>query len=282
MKPDEKWDWKITPKSQWLGVSIRDLMEHRDLLWGFVRKDFLNSYQQSLLGPLWILLQPLLSVWVYVLVFDKIIGLSTDGIPSFLYYLLGTTLWGLFADVFSSSSSVISQNLEVYSKVYFPRLIPPLSSVLYNFLRFGIHFGLLLLVTLYYYFKGTIDFDFFRLFLVLPAIVVVGGIAFGAGLIFSILTTKYRDLIGFVALFLRLLMFLCPIFYTASSVPTKLKLYVSLNPLTAQFELFRFAFIGKGQVLGWELIYSFVFMVILVAVGVLVFNKMTDKLLDVA
>ncbi|GAO45198.1 ABC transporter permease [Flavihumibacter petaseus] len=282
MSQKENWDWKITADTSWLGVSVKDLIDHRDLLWGFVRKDFLNSYQQTLLGPLWILLQPLLAVWVYVLVFDRIIGVSTNGVPAFLYYLIGSTLWTLFSDIFSSSSSVIAGNLEVFSKVYFPRLIAPLSGILYNFLRFTIHFIFLLLVTVYYKITGGIDFNLFRLFLALPAVIVVAGIAFGAGLIFSILTTKYRDLNGFVSLFLRLLMFLCPIFYTASSVPEKLKLFVFLNPLTAQFELFRYAFIGKGQIMGWELIYSVGIMVLLVTMGILFFNKMTDRLIDVA
>jgi lipopolysaccharide transport system permease protein len=278
----EDWDWKITPETSWFGVSIRELVEHKDLLWGFVRKDFLNAYQQTLLGPVWIILQPLLAVWVYVLVFDRIIGLSTDGIPSFLYYLLGVTLWNLFSDIFSSSSSVITHNLEVYSKVYFPRLISPLSNVLFNLLRFGIHFVFLLLVVVFYHFAGKVEIDFFRILLALPAITIVAAIAFGAGLIFSIITTKYRDLNGFVALLLRLLMFLCPIFYTVSSVPEKLKVYVLLNPLTVPFELFRYAYIGKGQLQAWELIYSCCFTIVLVAAGILFFNKMTDKLMDVA
>src|SRR6476660_9158712 len=235
------WDWEITPKTSWLGWGGKELLSYKDLLFRLVRKDFLAYYQQTLLGPLWVVIQPLLTVFTYVLVFNRVIGITTDGIPPFLYYLIGITLWNLFQDVFFGTSSTFIQNVQVFSKVYFPRLIVPLSIVLLHSLRFVFQLLLLLIALFYYYFTGQVTLHPEYFLLSLPAIVITIGIAFGSGLVFSILTAKYRDLLGTIQLIIRLLMFVCPIFYSLARVPQQYKTLVSLNPLASQFELFRFA-----------------------------------------
>ncbi len=202
--------------------------------------------------------------------------------PSFLFYLIGIILWNLFADLFLSTSLTFQQNISIFSKVYFPRILAPLSTLLLNGLRFLIQLLLLIIVLIYCYFTNKIQLNLSHIILIIPVIIITSGIGFGAGLIFSILTVKYKDLTNLLQLFIRLLMFVCPIFYSLSMVPDKLKWLVNLNPLSSQFEYFRYAFLGKGQISAFSFIYSGVFMILLVIAGVLIFNKLTDKLMDVA
>jgi lipopolysaccharide transport system permease protein len=275
------WDWVITKKTSWLGWNNAELLSYKDLLFRLVRKDFLTSYQQTLLGPLWIVIQPLLTVFTYVLVFNRVIGMATEGVPPFLYYLIGITLWSLFSDIFFGTASTFVQNIQVFSKVYFPRIIVPASIVLLHSLRFLFQFLLLFIVLIYYGIRGQVTLHPVNFLLSLPAIITTIGIAFGSGLIFSILTAKYRDLMSTMQVLIRLLMFVCPIFYSLARVPQQYKTLVSLNPLASQFELFRFAFIDKGELSATNLLYSVVMMLLLVIGGILLFNKTGDKLIDV-
>lgn len=278
---EPKWDWAITNKTSWLGWSGKELLSYKDLLLRLVRKDFLASYQQTLLGPFWVVIQPLLTVFTYVLVFNRVIGITTEGLPPFLYYLTGITLWSLFQDIFFGTANTFIQNVQVFSKVYFPRLIVPASIVLLHSLRFLFQLLLLLAVLFYYYATGQVGLYPAYLWLSIPAVLTVIGTGLGAGLIFSILTAKYRDLSNMMQLLVRLLMFLCPIFYSLARVPQKYKTLVALNPLAAQFELFRAAFLGKGTVVPIYIIYSIAVMLVLLSAGILLFNKTGDKLIDV-
>lgn len=281
MAEEIKWEWEINKKTSWLGASLKELRHYKDLLLRLVRKDFLSSYQQTLLGPFWVLLQPVLTVLTSVLIFSKIIGVSTDGVPPLLYYLAGITLWNIFSEIFLGTAVTFTQNAQVFSKVYFPRIIVPLSVVLLSGLRFLIQLLLLLIALLYYYFSGDISLPASTFLFCIPVILATAGIGLGAGLIFSIFTAKYRDFLGLLQIILRLLMFVCPIFYPMSIVPQKLKWVMSLNPLSVQFELFRFSVLGKGQFASGQILYSVAFMLLLVAGGMLLFNKMGDKLIDV-
>lgn len=281
MAEEIKWEWEINKKTTWLGASLKELAHYKDLLLRLVRKEFLSSYQQTLLGPFWVLLQPILTVLTSVLIFSKIIGVSTDGIPPLLYYLAGITLWNIFSEIFLGTAVTFTQNAQVFSKVYFPRIIVPLSVVLLSGLRFLIQLLLLLIALFYYYFSGEISMPVSTFLVCIPVILTTAGIGLGAGLIFSIFTAKYRDFLGLLQIILRLLMFVCPIFYPMSIVPEKLKWVMSLNPLSVQFELFRFSVLGKGLFTPGQILYSVVFMLLLVAGGMLLFNKMGDKLIDV-
>ena len=273
--------WDIKPQTPWLGASVRELYSYKDLLTRLVRKEFLTSYQQTLLGPLWVLIQPILTVLTSVLIFNKIIGISTDGIPPVLYYLAGITLWNLFADIFSNTALTFIQNEKVFSKVYFPRIISPLSIVLLNLLRFGIQLGFLIIAIIYYYLTGQIELHLSTWILALPVILFTVFMGLGAGLFFSVITAKYRDLTHLLQLLIRLLMFICPIFYPMSIVSSKYKWLMNLNPLSTQFELYRFAFLGTGSINTGQIIYSMIATLLFLFGSVLLFNRMSDKLIDV-
>jgi lipopolysaccharide transport system permease protein len=275
------WDWQIKPRSKWLELNVRELFAYKDLLFRLVRRDFLMLYQQTLLGPLWIILQPLLTVLTYILIFDKVMGISTSGVPPFLFYLTGITLWNLFSDVFTGTALIFVTNSNIFSKVYFPRLIVPLSTTLLHFMRLGIQLLLLIAVILFYHFSGRFQVQAGHwIFSILP-MVLAAGIGLACGLIFSVLTARYRDLMNLLHILVRLLMFVCPIFFSLSIVPEKYQWILNLNPLTPLFELFRFAFIGQGQFTAGQLLYSAGVTVVLLAGGTILFNKKADALLDV-
>jgi len=275
------WEWEIKKETSWLGVSLKELYSYKDLLFRLVRKDFLASYQQTLLGPFWAVLQPILTVLIYVLVFHQMMRVSTDGIPPILYYLAGITLWNLFSDIFLGTSVTFLGNIYIFSKVYFPRIITPLSGMFLHWIRFLIQLVLFAVFLMYYYLSGQITLHLGYVWLVIPVLIITSGIALGSGLIFSILTAKYRDLQNIIQLILRLLMFVCPLIYSLNSVSPKLRLLVMSNPLSSQFESFRLALLGKGYVTELQFFYSLAMMLLMLAVGLLFFNKMGDKLIDV-
>jgi lipopolysaccharide transport system permease protein len=276
-----QWEWEINKSTSWLGTSLKELIQYKDLLFRLVRKEFLSAYQQTLLGPFWVLLQPMLTVLTSLLIFNQIIGVSTDGIPPLVYYLAGITMWNLFSEIFLGTAVTFTQNASVFSKVYFPRIIVPLSVALLSGVRFLIQILLLAAAMIYYYLTGQITVNIVTLLLAVPAVIITAGIGIGSGLMFSILTAKYRDFLGLLQILLRLMMFVCPIFYPMSIVPQKLKWVMNLNPLSSQFELFRFGLLGRGDFTAGHILYSFVFMVILFGGGMLLFNKMGDKLIDI-
>jgi lipopolysaccharide transport system permease protein len=281
-QPEQKWEWQISPESSWLGAGYKELWQYRDLLFGLVRKDFLSSYQQTLLGPLWVLVNPLLSVLIYLLLLNRIIGIKTDGIPPFLFYLSGITLWNLFADVYTGTASIISSNAGIFNKVYFPRFIVPLSTVLLTLFRFGIQLLFLLLVCLYYYNTSQIAFSGYQFFYIFPAILLVICTALGLGLISSVITAKYRDLTSLLQLCLRLGMFVTPVLFAASKIPDKFSKWMLLNPLSVAFEWFRMALFGYGSFsFSFAAVNIFTSLIILFA-GIGLYNKFTVKLLDVA
>jgi lipopolysaccharide transport system permease protein len=281
MEQKLKWDWEINKKTSWLGVSLKELYQFKDLLFRLVRKEFLSSYQQTLLGPFWVLLQPILTVLTTILVFHGVMRVSTEGIPPLLYYLGGITLWNLFSDIFLGTSVTFTQNAHIFQKVYIPRIIIPLSVVLLSCLRFSIQLLLFFIALTYYYLSGKIAVQPEMFIMALPVIITTAGIGLGTGLVFSIFTAKYRDFLGLLQIFLRLLMFVCPIFYPMSIVPEKIRWIMQINPLSAQFELFRFFLLGKGQFTADQVLYSVVFTVVLLVGGLLWFNKTADRLIDV-
>lgn len=281
MSKQTKWEWEIKPASSWFELNLRELFHYKDLLFRMVRRDFLMLYQQTLLGPVWIILQPILTVLTYILIFDKVMGISTGGVPSFLFYLTGITLWNLFADIFTGTASIFISNANVFSKVYFPRIIVPLSTTLLHFARLGIQLLLLIAVILFYHFTGRFQMQAGGWIISIVPMMIAAGIGLGCGLIFSVLTARYRDLVNVLHLLVRLLMFVCPIFFTLSLVPEKYQWLISLNPLSPLFELFRYAFLGLGTFTVWQLVYSAAAMLVLLVGGMALFNKKADTLMDV-
>ena len=275
------WEWEIKPHKPWFGTSLKELFAYKDLLFRLVRKEFLLRYQQTILGPLWVLIQPVLTVIVFIIVFNRVIKVPIPDIPPPLFYLSGIALWTLFSDILNGTASTFIANVEVFNKVYFPRLIAPLSITFLHCFRFLIQFGLLLIIFIFYYINGRVEIDLLRMLLVVPPIAMCVGFALGGGLIFSIITAKYRDLANVLGMFISMLMFICPIFYSMVNVSSSVHWFAYINPLTPLFEMFRYALFGIGKFSSMQILYSFVFMALVLFYGVLLFNKKGDQLLDV-
>jgi lipopolysaccharide transport system permease protein len=273
--------WEIRPESFWLHWKPGEVWLYRHLLLRIVRRDFLIHHQQTLLGPLWIIFQPIIMLIIYVLIFEKAVGLSTDGLPSSLFYLSGIILWSLFAECFTGTSFTFIQNGTLFGKVYFPRLIMPLSVVLVNLVRFGIQFLIFIGLLIFIRPEGIFEHPLLSLSCFVVAILVIAGLGLGLGLIFSILTAKYRDLVNVIHLISRLLMFATPIIYPLSIVNEEFQFWVFLNPLSSVVELFRFGFLGQGTFTFVQLGYSVVCTLVLLLTGIMLFNKFGNKLQDV-
>jgi lipopolysaccharide transport system permease protein len=249
MSVSTNWDWEIKANASWWGVNPAELWSYRYLLLGLVRKNFLLGYQQTVLGPLWLLLQPIMTVATYVLVFGKVVGISTGQVPPVLFYLAGIILWNLFNDTFTGTSTIFRENAHIFSKVYFPRLITPVAQLIGCLVSFGIQFFFLLLVLTYYLVSTSWSGHSLIWLLLIPfSTVLVATQSLALGLFFSVLTGKYRDVTFIVGLGVRLLMFLTPVIYPLQYVSEKWRWVVILNPLTPMFELFRWALLGQGLV----------------------------------
>jgi len=282
MASEAKWDWEITNKTSYWGSSLKDLWSYRQLIISQVRRDFLLNYQQTILGPVWILLQPIFTLVTFVAVFFKMVGISTGSVPAVLFYFSGIVLWGFFSDSFGSTSFTFKENAQLFSKIYFPRIIMPLSVIGTHFLRFLVQLVLLILIIIFFVLFQGFSFTWSIWVLTFPvAIFFVGLIGLSMGLFFSVLTAKYRDMINMVNLGLRLLMFVTPVIYPMGFVPENVRWLVQINPLSPWFELFRKALLGEGTVTVFTLTYSILFTLIAFSGSILLFNKQGDKLIEV-
>lgn len=278
----EHWDWEFGSRTSWWGWSVGELWGYRSLLGRLVRRDFLLNYQQTVLGPVWVLFQPILTLITFVLVFGKLVGISTGTIPPVLFYLAGIVLWNFFNDSFIGTAFTFRENAHVFSKVYFPRLVVPFSVVTTHFVRFMMQFVLLLLVLVWFWVVEGVPVEVNAWALFLPfGLLLTGCIGLSLGLIFSVLTAKYRDLVNLVHLGVRLLMFLTPVIYPLAIIPENVRWLVVLNPLTPLFEVFRYGLLGDGTFTVLQLLYSTVFALVLLLVAFMAFNKQGDKLIDV-
>ena len=278
--PKKPWEWEIKPDSFWFQWRFGQLWHFRHLLLRLVRRDFLIHHQQTLLGPLWIIFQPVIILLTYILIFNLAVGLSTDGIAPSLFYLSGIILWSLFSDCFTGTAFTFIQNGKLFEKVYFPRIIIPMSVVLVNFARFAIQF-LIFLVMLVLIDDTFIGNPFRWLTTLLVTTSVVAGFGMGLGLVFSIMTAKYRDLVNVIHLIVRLLMFATPIIYPLSIVEPAFRKWMLLNPLCSMVELFRASFLGQGTFTTFQLGYSAGCTALLIIFGSMLFNKYGNKLQDV-
>lgn len=276
------WDWSIVPDSSWFNWNGKELWAYRHLLLRLIRRDFLVHHQQTLLGPMWIVYQPIITLITYIFIFEKAVGLSTGGVPSYLFYFAGIIIWNLFSESFLGTAFTFTHNAQLFEKIYFPRMIIPLSVIATHLIRFGIQLALFAL--LLSYFIVTKDFVVYpaRWFpSLLTTIILVPCLGMGLGLVFSLLTAKYRDLVNIIHLGIRLLMFATPVIYPLSIVSSDIQNFVLLNPLTPVIEFFRYAFLGSGTFSYLQLLYSLVSMIILVVFGSMLFNKFGSKLQDV-
>jgi lipopolysaccharide transport system permease protein len=277
----EKWTEIIAPESNLLDLKLREVWKYRDLLVMFVRRDFVATYKQTILGPIWFFIQPILTTLTFTFIFGRIAGLSTDGKPMILFYMAGITLWNYFSECLNKTATVFRDNANIFGKVYFPRLVMPLSIVLSNIVRLGIQFGLFLVFWGYYYFFTTSNVQPHITILLLPLLVVLlAALALGFGMIISAMTTKYRDLIFLLTFGVQLLMYATPIIYPLSSIGENYRWLIQLNPLTSIIETFRYGFLGSGVFNIYSLCYTTVFTLITLGIGTIVFNKVERGFMD--
>jgi lipopolysaccharide transport system permease protein len=271
----------IKPVKSLMDLKLLELWNYRDLLFMFVKRDFLASYTQTILGPLWFFIQPILTTIMFVFVFGNIAGISTDGQPKVLFYLSGLVIWNYFSDCLNKTANVFVSNASIFGKVYFPRLITPLSIIVSGLMRFGIQLLLFIAVFIFYFFKGEVTFHWNLAITLLPLLLILmAGFALGLGMIISSLTTKYRDLAMFIGFGVGLLMYATPVIYPLNSVPTKYQYIVNANPIGPIVETFRYAFLGSGNFSLSHLIYSSTCMLVLLFVGIIAFNKVEQNFMD--
>lgn len=277
----EEWSTIITPKSKWYYINIIEIWEYRDLIAIFVKRDIISIYKQTILGPIWFLLGPLFTVFTYTFLFSEIAHLSTDGLPGPLFYLGGTTLWNYFQACFNGASTTFSANVGIFGKVYFPRLVTPISLMISNLLKLTFQFITYICFLIYYHQKlPNLVFNYDLLLLVPFVILVLAMIAMGTGIIISSLTTKYRDLSMVVGILMTLLMYATPIMYPINAIPELYKPYLYLNPISPLIEAFRYVFTGTGIFDFFQLAYSFIFGLIMLVFGIFVFQRTEKTFMD--
>lgn len=280
---NKTWTTVIKPREKLLSINLRELWDYRDLCNLFVKRNITTQYKQTVLGPLWYIIQPMITVVMYMVVFGGIAKIPTDGLPQPLFYLSGICLWQYFSDCLNKTSSTFTANAGIFGKVYFPRLIVPISTVVSNLLRFGIQFALFMVVYAIYQIwiiPGQIHTNWYAL--LLPVLVLMlAGLALGFGILFSSMTTKYRDMSLLLSYFVSLWMYATPVIYPLSTITNeKLRMLMSLNPLTGIVEAFKYGFLGEGQFSWGMLGYSAAFMVVLLALGIVVFNRVQKTFMD--
>jgi lipopolysaccharide transport system permease protein len=278
----EHWDLTIEPSGSIFKLNLKDVWRYRDLLMMFVKRDYVSFYKQTILGPLWFFIQPALTTLVYSIIFGGLAKISTDGLPRFLFYLSGITAWNYFADCIIKTSTVFKDNANIFGKVYFPRLIMPLSIVLSNLVKFFVQIILLLIAIVYYkYFTEGVDIQFTSALLIFPLLVFIMAIlGLGIGLIISSLTTKYRDLSFLVTFGVQLLMYATTVIYPLSFAGKKFRPIIEMNPMTSVIEAFRYSFLGRGEFEMSYLMNSFFTSIVILIIGVIVFNKTEKDFVD--
>jgi lipopolysaccharide transport system permease protein len=276
----DNWDLVIRPSRSLFNLPLKELWHYRDLIMLFVRRDFVSAYKQTILGPLWYLIQPLLTTVTFTIIFGNIAQLPTDGLPQFLFYMSGTVIWTYFADCLTKTSNTFIQNSQLFGKVYFPRMAVPLSILISNLITFSIQFIFFLAFVGYFVLRGT-EIHPNIWILSFPLLVfIMAGLGLGLGILISALTTKYRDLRFLVTFGVTLLMYATPVIYPVSSVPARFQLLIQANPMTPIVEIFRYAFLGAGTINPIGLLYSFGFMVGIVVVGSVIFNRVEATFMD--
>jgi len=277
---DESWTTIIKPKNKLLQVDFHEIWQYRDLLTMFVKRDIVTQYKQTVLGPAWYFIQPALTTIMYMVVFGGIAKISTDGLPQPMFYLAGIVCWQYFADCLNKTSATFTTNQAIFGKVYFPRLIVPLATVTSNLVRMGIQFLLFIAVYMYFMFM-KVDVAPNAYALLIPLLIIMlAGLALGFGILISSMTTKYRDLTILFTFIVQLWMYATPVIYPLSTMSPKRQWIMAINPVTSILEAFKFGTMGVGTFNWWHLGYSFVFMLVLLALGIVVFNKVQRSFMD--
>jgi len=276
----QHWDLEIKPQSSVFNLHLKDVWAYRDLLWLLVRRDFVSFYKQTIFGPLWFFIQPIFTTITYTVVFANLAKISTNAAPAPLFYMAGTVAWSYFADSLTKTSTVFRDNASIFGKVYFPRLIMPISIVFSNLVKFGVQFSLFLILLFYYLFHGNkIEPNWYML--LFPVVMLLMAIlGLGLGLIITAMTTKYRDLAFVVTFGVQLLMYATPVIYPLSAAPAKYRNIITLNPMSGLIETFRYGFLGTGQFYPQAFAYSVVASLVLFFLGLVIFNKVEKNFVD--
>ncbi|MCW1147861.1 ABC transporter permease [Flavobacterium lacisediminis] len=275
----EQWDSVIESRHSLFDINLKEIWHYRDLLVLFVRRDFVTVYKQTILGPLWFFIQPLLTTITFTIIFGNVAQLSTDGAPKIIFYMAGITLWNYFSTCLTTVSGVFNANASIFGKVYFPRLIMPLTIVISNLMKFAVQFLLFVSFVGYFTFQNEIQPNSW--ILLTPFIIILMAlISMGIGLILSSMTTKYKDLNQLIGFGVQLFMYATPVIYPSSSVPQNYQWVVELNPLVGLFDYMRYAYLGVGEFTISDLVYPSIFSIVILAVGVLVFNKTQKTFMD--
>lgn len=277
-----KWDIKISPKVGLFDLNLKEIWQYRDLLLQLVRRDFVAIYKQTILGPLWFFIQPILTTLIYIIIFNRVAKLSTGDAPPLLFYLTGIILWNYFAECINMTSATFTKNADIFGKVYFPRVIVPLSVVVSNLLKFGVQCLLLVCIYLYYVFTGADIAPNEGLLLFPVLIIIMAGLGLGIGMTISSLTTKYRDLTFLVTFGVQLLMYTCPVIYAFSGLPKEYQMYVAANPMTSIIETFRYSLLGANTgTFDWIYLgYSGCFTLAVLFIGIVIFNQVQKSFMD--
>ncbi|WP_313598040.1 ABC transporter permease [Epilithonimonas vandammei] len=281
MSDSHKQEWTETIESNHslLDLNLKEVWRYKDLVYMFVKRDFVSSFKQTILGPIWFFINPIFTTVVYIIVFGNIAKLSTDGAPKILFYLAGITLWNYFSTCLNGTSNVFTSNAAIFGKVYFPRLVMPISIVFSNLMRFGVQMVLFLIAFLYYLTKGEVQPNWWILatpFLIL----LMAMFALGVGMIFSSMTTKYRDLQMLLGFGVSLYMYATPVIYPVSALPKAIQPYAAWNPLTGIFECFKYGWLGVGEFNPTMLAISSLIILLLLAIGTITFNKVEKSFMD--
>jgi lipopolysaccharide transport system permease protein len=281
MRKNADWQWEISAHRAWFRFNLRELLQYKDLIVRFVRRDIIATYQQTILGPVWVFLQPLFTTLVYFIIFSRVAKIPTDNIPPLLFYLPGIIIWSYYADCITTTMNTFQNNAYIFNKVYFPRIIVPLSNILFHTFRISIQLLLFLGVYLFYLLKGT-ELHFSWQILMAPLMIFITAcFALGCGLIISVLTAKYRDLDNIMQFILRLFMFATPVVYPASLIPVKYKFLFWLNPLTPVIEIIRASFFKPQTLPISYFLLGLMTTFIILTTGIILFNKREIQIMDV-
>lgn len=276
----EKWTTIIKPKTGWFDINLKELFQYKDLITMFVKRDFKTLYKQTILGPLWIIINPLLTTVMFTIVFGNIANISTDGMPQIVFYMLGTTVWTYFSTSLTKTATTFTGNAAIFGKVYFPRLVTPIATVVSGLINFAVQFVMFLCFAIYFYIVGAPIHPNIYILLTPLLLVELAALALGFGIIISSLTTKYRDLAVLVTFGVQLWMYATPVVYPASQLGGKLKTLMMLNPVSPIVEAFRYAFLGSGEMpwtfLGISVVSTFIIMFI----GVILFSRVEKTFMD--
>ena len=277
---NQNWSLIIKPKTGWLDIHLGELYRYRDLIYMFVKRDFNTFYKQTILGPLWYIIQPLVNTLVFTIIFGKIAKISTDGIPPFLFYMAGTVSWGYFEACLKTTSNTFVTNAEIFGKVYFPRLTVPVANVIIGLLQFGVQFVVFLGFLFYFLWQGS-EVHPNSLIIIMPLILLqMAVLGLGFGILISSITTKYRDLTFAMGFLIQLWMYATPIVYPLSIVPENYRLLAALNPMTSIVESFRAAFLGTSSIEPAHVAISVTITLLVFILGIIMFSRVEKTFMD--